>query len=71
MTIPMPATNIMVRKRNLISGLNIPKKKFPIKTFVTVSPRISIKAKERVVNVVENAPIASAVWMYQRDSTPR
>ena len=38
------------------------KKKYPMKTFVTVKLRHSISESDSVVNVVANAPIASAVY---------
>lgn len=37
-------------------------KKSPIKAFVRLTPRQPISANESVVRVVENAPIAKAVW---------
>lgn len=40
----------------------VPKKKFPIYTLVVVTPRHSIKLNDRVVSVVEKAPIANAVY---------
>lgn len=39
------------------------KKKFPMYTFVVVTPRHSIKLIESVVRVVAKAPIASAVCL--------
>lgn len=44
--------------------VNVPatKKKLPMKTFVTETPRHPIRESERVVNVVANAPMARAVF---------
>ena len=42
------------------------KKKFPIKTFVTVTLRHPMSDNPSVVSVVAKAPMASAVWVQVR-----